>query len=90
MVIGGTLFARVDEGEAGRWPARWAWSLNGLGLLLALYVFMADAIQALTQGRPPEQVIPSRFNWPLFLASWLLMAAPIFDLRRPPRQSQEP
>jgi hypothetical protein len=47
-----------------------------LGGLLALYVFMADAIGALVRGNVGWDGRPSAFNWPLFLLAMALMAAP--------------
>jgi hypothetical protein len=48
-----------------------------LGGLLALYVFMADALHALLAGRADwNHVRPSPFDWPLFLLALLMMASP--------------
>jgi hypothetical protein len=47
-----------------------------LGGLLALYVFMADAIGALVRGNVGWDGRPSAFNWPLFLLAMALMAVP--------------
>ncbi|MBN1954589.1 MAG: hypothetical protein JW900_06010 [Anaerolineae bacterium] len=47
------------------------------GSLLALYVFMSDAIHALLQGRPDwETIRPEPFKWPLFLVALAMMALP--------------
>jgi hypothetical protein len=45
-----------------------------LGGLLALYVFMADAIGALVRGNVGWDGRPSAFNWPRFLLAMALMA----------------
>ena len=46
--------------------------------MLALAVFMIDAWRALPDGRDAVlQVLPTTFNWPLFGAALLLMAAPL-------------
>lgn len=48
-----------------------------LGGGLALYVFMADSLQALLQSRPDWDTLrPEPFQWPLFLAALALMAIP--------------
>jgi hypothetical protein len=48
------------------------------GILLALWVFMADSIGALPGGLDTvRQVLPTAFNWPVFGAAVLLMAAPL-------------
>jgi len=48
-----------------------------LGSLLALYVFMSDALHALLIGRSDwNSIRPSSFDWPLFLMALALMALP--------------
>jgi len=48
-----------------------------LGGLLALYVFMADALHALLAGSPDwNSLYPGPFRWPLFLLALALMAIP--------------
>jgi hypothetical protein len=56
---------------------------GGAGIALALYVFMADAIRVAPEGRRALQdMLPARFNWPLFIAALLLMSAPILSTGR--------
>ena len=44
---------------------------------------MADSIRALGGGAEAvRQVLPTRFNWPVFVVAVLLLAAPIVDLCR--------
>jgi hypothetical protein len=59
--------------------------LNGVGVALALYVFMADSIRAVPQGLDATRmVLPQVFNWPLFVAAFALMTAPVaYVFRRP-------
>ena len=45
MIIGGTIVSQYDQSEQPLWPGRLAWGLNLSGVILALYVFMADAIR---------------------------------------------
>ncbi|MDY7077088.1 MAG: hypothetical protein SXV54_09215 [Chloroflexota bacterium] len=48
-----------------------------LGGLLALYVFMADSLHALLQGRSDWATLrPGNFRWPLFIVALALMALP--------------
>ena len=55
------------------------------GIVLALAVFMIDAWRALPDGRDAVlQVLPTTFNWPLFGAALLLMAAPLAHPAGPP------
>ena len=83
MVLGGTLVSRFDRWERALWPGPWAWGANLVGVALALYVFMADAIGAAGGGAEAvAQVLPTQFNWPVFVVAWLLLAVPIVDLCR--------
>jgi len=83
MVLGGTLVSRFDRPERALWPGPRAWGANLVGVALALYVFMADAIGAAGGGaKAVAQVLPTRFNWPVFVVAWLLLAVPIVDLCR--------
>jgi hypothetical protein len=78
MIFWGTL---VSQFEPLPLPAsfEWrAWGLNFIGIALALYAFMADAIRVADQGvEVIRNVLPARFNWPLFCVALLLMAAPL-------------
>jgi hypothetical protein len=59
------------------------WALNGLGMALALHIFMSDAIRALPQGiEATTHVLPVSFNWPLFGLALMLMVAPGIDIVR--------
>ena len=74
MILWGTLAtqSRDDAPDAG-----WAWALAGVGIVLALGVFMTDAGLALPKGRDAVlRVLPTTFNWPLFWFALLLMASP--------------
>jgi hypothetical protein len=52
-----------------------------VGVGLALYVFMLDAIHALRGGGPSiRELLPVHFNWALFLPAVALMAAPVIEL----------
>ncbi len=75
MILWGTIATQSRETSA---DGRWAWALGSAGIALALAVFMSDAWQALPNGRDAAlQVLPTTFNWPLFGAALLLMAAPL-------------
>lgn len=81
MISGGALVARFDSPSHPFWPSRRALALNACGALLALYVFMTDAIHALGQGiQALRNLLPVWFNWPLFLAALGLMALPVLEL----------
>jgi hypothetical protein len=86
LILGGGLLTLNDERPGPPlWPPLWAQVLSGLGVILALFVFMADAIRAVRTGTPVQQVLPQEFNWPLFLLAWSLMAVPVVALLRQPR-----
>jgi hypothetical protein len=61
-----------------------------LGGLLALYIFMADAIRALLAGQPDWNTLrPSPFRWPLFMLALALMAWPSLAMTWPwPRRAR--
>lgn len=74
MVVWGTLATQLREHAN---EARWSWTLATLGIVLALGIFMIDAWRALPRGRDAVlQVLPTTFNWPLFLVALLLMVLP--------------
>ena len=73
MIVWGTLATQLE----GATDARWAGALAFVGIGLALGVFMVDTWRALPHGRDAVlQVLPTTFNWPLFLVALLLMASP--------------
>jgi hypothetical protein len=74
MILWGTLVTQSGDGAT---DTRSAWALACAGMVLALAVFMTDAWRALPNGRDGVlQVLPTRFNWPLFWVALLLMTLP--------------
>lgn len=83
MIVGGVLLACNDARDGPPlWPQPWSRWLSGVGVVLALYVFMADAIGAVRRGESVQTMLPVTFNWPLFLVAWTLMALPAVALVR--------
>lgn len=83
MIAGGVVLAHNDErAEPDLWPGKWARRISGVGVAVALYVFMADAIRAVQRGESIQQMLPVAFNWPLFLVALALMAVPAVALVR--------
>jgi hypothetical protein len=81
MICWGTLTCACEAEPTRPRENRLAWAMNGAGMLLALYVFMEHAIKVASHGEEAiRQVLPARFNWPLFSLALLLMAAPIVTL----------
>lgn len=78
MVIGGGLVViKVAQGESLRFTLI-DWSVVGVGVLLALYVFMFDALQALPGGIAAISAArPTAFNWPLFIIALAAMSLPL-------------
>ena len=75
MIVWGTL---VTQSTSRATEARWAATLAGIGIVVALAVFMIDAWRALPHGRDAVlQVLPTTFNWPMFWVALLLMASPV-------------
>jgi hypothetical protein len=83
MILWGTLVnhAQVQSlGEAagGKWVV-----LAVAGTVVALYTFMADALTVAGQGTDAlRNLLPARFNWPLFLIALCTMALPAITLGR--------
>jgi len=74
MVVWGTLVTQADEAAT---DGRWTGALAGVGIVLALAVFMTDAWLALPAGRDAVlRVLPTTFNWLLFSVAWVLIALP--------------
>jgi hypothetical protein len=83
MIFWGTLasqFERPHPPPLSNWRV---WVLNFIGVALALYVFMADAIRVSSGGVDAlRNLLPTKFNWPLFCAALVLMAVPAVKLAR--------
>jgi hypothetical protein len=83
MIAFGLLTTVLEQGAPPIWPRLLAQNLCCLGIFLALYVFMDDAIAALPRGADAvRNILPKEFNWPLFVVAWLFMATPIVDMGR--------
>lgn len=88
LILGGGLAAFSESLPQPKWPHAWAWALNLLGVGLALYTFMEEAIRALPEGEEAvRQALPAAFNWPLFLLALALMAVPVIEMGRQMRHS---
>lgn len=72
MIVWGTLVTLDPVRDAASPATRIWWGLNALGTALALYVFMADSLHAVS--------LPTVFHWPLFALAVTLMAAPVGQL----------
>ncbi len=82
MIAWGTLVSQRAVSSPARSVAStlW-WRLNWLGVALALYVFMADSLRIVHEGIDATRtVLPTAFNWPVFVVALALMAAPVADV----------
>ncbi len=83
LILWGTLASQFERKPAPLLSNWRVWVLNSIGIALALYVFMADAIRVADQGVDViRNVLPERFNWPLFCVALVLMTAPVIRLAR--------
>jgi hypothetical protein len=77
MILWGTLVSqRTAESSLSSVPSI---GVSGwIGIALALYAFMADALHVVPQGIDATRtVLPTTFNWPVFVVALTLMAAPV-------------
>jgi hypothetical protein len=80
MIAWGTLVTR-RSGAADDAPAAPTPALGWIGIALALYAFMADALHVVHQGVDAARtVLPTTFNWWVFLLAFTLMAAPVAQI----------
>ena len=81
MILAGTIVTQFQPNGQPLWPRRFAWAMSLGGSCLALYAFMADALNAIPAGfRAIRDVLPVAFNWPLFAIALILMSTPVVDL----------
>ena len=87
MFVWGTVVTQWRPRAAATRSTQLSWAASAAGILLALWVFMADAIRVLPGGAEAiRQVLPTSFNWPAFGAALLLMAAPLVEVSRIPNR----
>lgn len=78
MISWGTLVTQFEHSHPPALSNLHVWITTFLGMFLALYVFMTDAMRVANQGVAViRNVLPEHFNWPLFLVALLLMSAPV-------------
>jgi hypothetical protein len=91
MIVLGSLTTQVTD-RAPATSSTWiVWGSSGIGIALALYVFMADAIRTMHLGEEAiRQVLPTSFDWARFCIALVLMAVPVaqFGWRRRSRRQE--
>lgn len=81
MIVWGTLATASHDPSPGSGSR--LWPVAGLGAALALYVFMADSLRTVPYGlEAVRTVLPTTFNWSLFLVALALMSAPVARMVR--------
>jgi len=81
LIAWGTLASQFGRAQSFGRAKITVWGMNLIGIALALYVFMADAIRIADRGEETiRAVLPMHFNWRLFIVALGLMAAPILRL----------
>jgi len=81
MIIGGTIIAQIDEVDMPFAPRRWSMGMALIGAMVALYVFMANAIGAASGGMESiRTMLPTEFHWRMFGLAFMLMTMPIVDM----------
>jgi len=78
MIAWGTATTQVADRSRTSSPPRIVWGSGAIGIVLALYVFMADALRTIHQGQDAiRQVLPTSFDWMWFSVALVLMAVPV-------------
>jgi hypothetical protein len=83
LVIGGTLLVYFNQSGFQFAPGRTASLVCFGGVLLSLYVFMVDSLQAVAHGVDKSgisNILPLYFNWTLFIPALLFLSTPILEL----------
>jgi len=89
MALWGTLVTQFEHSPPPALSNVRVWLLAFIGMVIALYVFMTDALRVADRGVSVIcNVLPTEFNWLLFLPALLLMAAPVIR-ELPLRRRQE-
>ncbi len=83
MILWGTLASQFTGPIFNQCPGWKTSTISFAGVLLALYVFMTDALHAANGGMAAVvNVLPAHFQWPLFCLALAFMAAPVIHTAR--------
>jgi hypothetical protein len=80
MIVWGTFATQSTDRMPMTALTQTVWVFCGLGIALALYVFMADSIRAVSQDLDVTKNMPRPFNWAMFCVAFALMATPIAQI----------
>ena len=78
MIVSGTIVSQgIGRGAATALTST-LWLLNGIGIAVVLYVFMADSLRVVPRGLDAARtVLPKTFHWSVFIVALTCMAAPV-------------
>jgi hypothetical protein len=85
MVAFGTVVCAFDSSKRPLRPSLSSCLTALCGIVIALYVFMADSLRVVASGQSIDalrSMLPVWFNWPLFIPALALMAAPVISVFR--------
>jgi hypothetical protein len=78
MIVWGTFATQFERCGGSTLSNTAVWGIAFVGMALALFVFMADTLDAAPHGiEAIRTVLPKSFNWPLFGVALSLMSAPV-------------
>jgi len=81
LIVWGIFATQFVDQSPATSLTRALWWASGLGIALALSVFMADSLRTVHQGLDvTRQVLPEAFNWSMFAVALTLMAAPVAQI----------
>lgn len=94
LILWGTFASHFEHTPALGRPGMFAFGTGFIGVILGLQAFLADSMVVASQGAEAvRNVLPNRFNWPLFCVALLLMAVPVMQrlwyFLFPPRRRME-
>jgi hypothetical protein len=80
MIVWGTSATQAAVRRPATTLTWTTWGASAAGIVLALYVFMADALRVVHLGPDVvRNVLPASFDWPMFCVAVTLMAAPLLQ-----------
>jgi hypothetical protein len=78
MILWGTLASQIEQPRQSLISSAIPWTFNFIGIVVALYVFMSDALRVAAKGETAlRTLLPTNFNWALFGVALVLMAVPL-------------
>lgn len=81
MVVWGTLVTQFESAQSAMRASSKAWLACVMGGIVALYVFMADALRVASSGEQAlRELLPVYFNWSLFGVALALMSVPVAEV----------